>query len=90
MSATQNLTHDKIEKALRDAHKTFFELGKDEYKGIIGKLEFLIASYNYDKNPVGLYEVAPEVRDLLVKIKEENSRAVNKKIITALEKAMEK
>jgi hypothetical protein len=89
MSATQTLTHDKIEKALRDAHKTFFDLGKDEYKGIIGKLEFLIASYNYDKNPIGLYEVAPEVLALLVKTKEENSRSVNKKVITALEKAIE-
>ncbi|MDW8288671.1 MAG: hypothetical protein RMJ89_11425 [Flammeovirgaceae bacterium] len=88
MSSTQN-SHDKIEKALRDAHKTLFDLGKEEYKPMIGKLEFLIASYNYDKNPVGLYQVAPEVKELLTKIKEEKPRAFKKEIITALEKAMQ-
>ncbi|MCU0450385.1 MAG: hypothetical protein MUC97_11185 [Bernardetiaceae bacterium] len=77
-----------IEKACRDAYDKFMKLGKDEYVGILSKLQYLIVSYNADKNPVGLYEVGAEALALLNSIKAKKPNAVAKKLIDDLEKAL--
>lgn len=78
----------KIEKACREAHEKFLKLDADRFHDIISKLEFVIVSYNADKNPVGLYEIGEAALSILKEYKEEKPRLVPKKLIEDLEKAV--
>ncbi len=86
MSTTQN---EKIEQACREAHEKLVKLDPETYKELISKLEFVIASYNYDKNPIGLYEIGELALDALKEYKKEKPRAISKKLVEDIEKALE-
>jgi len=81
-------THDKIEKACIDAKLKFEEIGDLKYSDIRSKLEFVLGSYAFDRNPVGLYEIGTQALFLLQKHHETNAKQVPKKLITDLEKAL--
>ncbi|GAB4183562.1 MAG: hypothetical protein OHK0057_02790 [Thermoflexibacter sp.] len=79
---------EQIENACREAHEKFLKLDAEVYKDIIEKLQFVIVSYNADKNPIGLYHIGAIALDLLKKHKEQKPRQVSKDLIETLEKAL--
>ena len=84
-----SLTPDqKIEKACKEALKKFQQVGSDEFSEVLSKLEFVIGSYNFDKNPVGLYEIGAMALTKLKDLKKAKPRLVSKKLIDDLEKAL--
>ncbi len=78
-----------IEKACIDAHKKFQKLNMVEFNEIKSKLAYVIGSYNFDKNPVGLYEIGAQALDILKTIKQKKPRSINKKLLTDLENALQ-
>ncbi|MDA0196333.1 MAG: hypothetical protein O2887_14820 [Bacteroidetes bacterium] len=54
------------------------------------ELDWVIGSYNYDKNPVGLIEVGNKALGVLKKYQAEKPRLVSKKFVEDLEKAFSK
>jgi hypothetical protein len=81
-------THDKIEKACIEAKQKFDDLGMIEYSDIRSKLEFVIGSYRFDRNPIGLYKIGTEALTILKKHHEANPKQIPKKLINDLEKAL--
>jgi hypothetical protein len=77
---------DKFRNACEEAVKVFEKSNIETQSEIISNLEYCIRSYNYDKNPVGLYEFGAIALTELISYKEKNPRKVNKKIITNLER----
>lgn len=73
------------EKACIEAKSKLEKLGIEE--NIQSELTWVIGSYNYDKNPVGLYEVGSKALGALKEFKTEKPRMVSKKFIEDLEKA---
>jgi len=76
----------KIEKACFDAKKKLSSLGIEEK--IQAELEYVIGSYNFDRNPVGLYEIGGKAFKALENFKKENPRKVSKKLLTEIEVAL--
>ncbi len=81
---------EKFRNACEDAVQTFTKLNNENQKQIKSKLEYCIGSYDYDKNPVGLYQYGELAMNELKAFKAKYPRKVNKKIITNLEKFMVK
>jgi len=81
------------DEKLRDAcHKAFLCLKKinDPANNLIqSKLEYVVGSYDNDKNPIGLYEISKLALPLLKSIKIKSPRKVTKELITELEKIQE-
>jgi hypothetical protein len=80
--------NQKIEKACDAALEKFQKMGLDKFSDIQSKLEYVLGSYRYDGNPVGLYEVGDLALKALKKIKKESPRLVSQKIVDDLEKAL--
>lgn len=85
MSSASN---EKIEKACEAAFEKFKKINKPEFADTQSKLEYVIGSYRYDGNPVGLYEVGEKALDTLKAYKAEKPKQVSKKLIDDLEKAL--
>ena len=79
---------EKFRNACEAATVVFTKINKDEYKNLQSNLEYCIGSYDYDKNPSGLYEYGKIALEELKAFKVSNPRKVNKKIITDLEKSI--
>jgi hypothetical protein len=79
---------EKLKDACQVAMETFKNLKKPEFKEIISKLEFVIGSFNYDKNPVGLIEFGKISLDMLKEIKKKNPKKISKVVITKLEDSL--
>ncbi|OIR12737.1 hypothetical protein GALL_58040 [mine drainage metagenome] len=85
--ATEN---EKLRNACVKAVETFQKINDEANAEIQSKLEFCIGSYDFDKNPVGLYEFGKKAFKILTKIKEKAPRKVTKKVLEDLEKALAK
>ncbi len=81
----QNL---KIEKACDASLEKFRKLGLDKYADVQSKLEYVLGSFRFDGNPVGLYEIGEKALTELNKIKKGKPRLIAKKLIDDLEKAL--
>ena len=57
--------NEKLEKACKDALAQFEKIGDEKFYEIRSKLEFVLGSYGFDGNPVGLQEYAKKSLDLL-------------------------
>jgi hypothetical protein len=79
---------EKLRNACEAATQVFAKLNKEEYAELQSKLEYCIGSYDYDKNPSGLYEYGKIALDELKAFKAQNPRKVNMKVISDLEKNM--
>ena len=84
-NANQN---QKIEKACKDALEKLKKIGLDKYADIQSKLEYVLGSFGFDENPVGLYEVGEIALKELKKYKKLKPRLVSKKLIDDLEKSI--
>jgi len=78
----------KIEKACEAALAKFQSIGNEKYADIQSKLEYVLGSFRYDGNPVGLYEFGEKALKLLKALKKEKPKSVSEKLITDLEKAV--
>ena len=76
----------KIEKACIDAKEKLESLGIEEK--IQAELEYVLGSYSYDKNPVGLYEIGGKAYKALESYKEDHPRKVSKKLLGDMEAAL--
>jgi hypothetical protein len=83
-----NTKSEKLRDACELAAQTFRKLNTAEHQEIISKLEFCIGSYNFDKNPSGLYEYGYQALNMLKDIKIKSPRKVNKTVVTALEQSL--
>lgn len=75
-----------IEKSCVEAREKLGKIGIEEQ--IQAELDYVLGSYGYDKNPVGLYEIGAKALEALKSYKELKPRAVSKKLITDFEKAL--
>ena len=75
-----------IEKACVEAKQKLESLGVEQT--IQEELAWVIGSYNYDSNPVGLYEIGGKALEALKEVKKGSPRKVSKKLIDTLEKAI--
>jgi hypothetical protein len=83
-----NQVNENLKKRCEEAVVAFQKLNKEEYSEIQSNLEWCLGSYNYDKNPEGLFEYSIKSLDTLKKVKSKEPRKVNKKVIDGLEKAI--
>ena len=79
----------KINESLRDecqvTLETLQKLNQPETKELQSKLAWCIGSFDFDKNPVGLYEFGIVALETMRNIKKNNPRKINKKVIEGLE-----
>lgn len=80
--------NQKIQKACTAALEKFQKVGTEKYADIQSKLEYVLGSYSFDGNPVGLYEIGAKALKDLKKYKKEKPRLVSKKLIDDLETAI--
>ncbi len=78
----------KIGKACDASLEKFKKLGLDKYADVQSKLEYVLGSFRFDGNPVGLYEIGEKALTELKKIKKAKPRLVAKTLIEDLEKAL--
>jgi hypothetical protein len=83
-----NQVNENLKKSCTEAATAFQKLNKEEFNNIQSKLEWCLGSYEYDKNPEGLFEYGIKSLDTLKKVKSKEPRKVNKKVIDGLEKAI--
>lgn len=79
---------EKFRNACEDAVQVFTKLKDEKYNDIKSKLEYCIGSYDYDKNPEGLFEFGKIAHSELTRFKKKNPRKVNKKVLDNLAKYM--
>lgn len=82
------MANEKLRNACFKAFETFQKINDDNNAEIQAKLGFVVGSYDFDQNPVGLYEIGGMALPILKKIKEKNTKKVTKQLITELEKAL--
>jgi len=76
---------EKLRDACQLAMDTLKKLKNPQFNEIISKLEFVIGSYNYDKNPVGLIEFVTIALGILKEVKKKNPKKFSKEVINKLE-----
>lgn len=81
---------DKLRTAIVNALTTFEKINDIANAEIIEKLRFVIGSFDFDKNPIGLYEFGEKALPILTSIKEKNTKLVTKKVIDDLVKVLAK
>ena len=67
-----------------------FRKQKEDYTEIESKLEWVLGSYDYDQNPVGLHEFAVKSLEIMKEVKKEKPRAFAKKLMDKSEKTIKK
>jgi hypothetical protein len=75
-----------IEKACEDALAKLKAL--KAAPDLQADIEWCLGSYRADKNPSGLYEMGEKALSVLTKAAEKNAKAVSKKLLTDLGKAL--
>lgn len=82
--------NENLKKACQDALQAFKKIDDRKYDDIQSKLEYVIGSYEHDKNPMGLHEIGTIALKKLKDYKTKNPRKLNKKYIDGLEKCIKK
>ncbi len=80
--------NEKLKQNCVDAIKAIDKLKNEKFNDIKAKIEWCVASYDNDKNPVGLHESCVEVLQLLSDYKKENPKKITKKIIDGISKSI--
>ena len=83
-----NQVNENLKQSCNVAVEIFRKLKKEEYAEIQSKLEWCIGSYEFDKNPSGLFEYGIKSLDMLKEIKRKQPKKITKKVIDDLEKAI--
>ena len=88
MSYSNTKVNEKMNKACDQALEAFRKLNDPKFNQIESELEFVIGSYNYDNIPTGLHLVGKKALKKLKAVKEEKPRAVTKKCLDDVYKAV--
>ncbi|MFA6400990.1 MAG: hypothetical protein WCX31_05095 [Salinivirgaceae bacterium] len=81
---------EALRNACYNALEFFQKNANPDFADIKAKLEYVIGSYDYDKNPIGLFEIGQIALDSIKELKKNNPRKVAKKLIDDLEKSLAK
>ena len=82
--------NESLKDACADSLDALRKLKDDTFGEINSKLEYVIGSYEFDKNPVGLHEIGQNALSIMKKFKEQNPRKLSKKVIDKMEKSISK
>ncbi|NCB46718.1 hypothetical protein EOM81_06850 [bacterium] len=82
------MNSENLRNACADASEAMAKLNLAAHADLRAKLDYCIGSYDFDKNPEGLYQYGKLTLEALKKFKAKNPRKVNKKIIDNLEQAL--
>jgi len=82
--------YDKLRDACFEAYLFFENFGDPMYDEIKSKLEFVVGSYNFDNNPIGLYEIGEQAVKILKDLKKKSPKKVDKKVLDGLEENLKK
>lgn len=82
------MNNEKLRNACEASTQVLNKLNIDEFNELLANLQYCIGSYDYDKNPSGLYEYGKIALEELKTYKELNPRKVNKKVISNLENTL--
>jgi hypothetical protein len=77
--------NENLRNSCQLALETLTKLNRSETTELQSKLAWCIGSYDYDKNPSGIYEYGVVALETMKTIKTENPRKINKKVIEGLE-----
>lgn len=77
---------EKMEKTVAEAIKKLDKLKVGD--SLAAELSWCWVSYKNDNNPVGVIEKSQEALEVLKEVKTKNSKAVSKKLIEDLAKAL--
>jgi hypothetical protein len=77
--------NENLRNSCQQALETLKKLKRDETTELQSKLEWCLGSYDYDKNPSGLYEYGVVALETMKSIKADNPRKINKKVIEGLQ-----
>jgi hypothetical protein len=80
--------NEKLRDVCEEALTCLNKPGNSAYNEIKAKLEYVIGSYNYDKNPVGLYEIGHLALNALEEISNTKPRKVKKALLKNLKTAL--
>jgi hypothetical protein len=83
-----NANNNKLRNACEAAMLALKKAGNSDHAELQSKLEFVIGSYDFDKNPVGLYEFGERALKVLEEIRTNNPKKVTKKVVTDLENSL--
>ena len=82
------MSNDKLRDACAAASESIEKLNEPKFADLKEKLDFCIGSYDFDKNPEGLYEYGTKALNEMTAYKKKNPRKINKKVLTNLEKTL--
>jgi hypothetical protein len=83
-----NAKSEQLKNACKAALLALQKLGNSGHDDLRSKLEYVIGSYEFDKNPVGLYEFGEKALKVLNDLKKKNPKKISKKILTDLETSL--
>lgn len=82
--------NEALKSACSDAIKAIDKTQDDDFNYLRGVLIYCIGSYEYDLNPIGLYENAGKALKDLTAYKEAKTKKVTKAVLDKLTKAIAK
>jgi hypothetical protein len=80
----ENQVNVTLRNECQNALTTLEKLNISNTEDLKSKLTWCLGSFDYDKNPSGLYEMGIVALETLKDFKKQNPRKVNKKIIEGL------
>lgn len=87
---TSHKINEQLNQGCKEALAAFEKINDNKFADFTSKLEYVIGSYEFDKNPVGLHEFGKKALDTLTDYKKDNPRKVAKKSIEKISKAIER
>jgi hypothetical protein len=87
-TSSRKVTTPDIEKAATTALTKLKELGLDQQ--LQADLEWCLGSYQFDRNPAGLYEMVQRTVTVFSVEKDKKTKGVTSKLITDLSKSLAK
>ncbi len=78
--------NEKIEMSCVDVREKLAQLGIEEK--LQAEMDWVLGSFRNDQNPVGLYEMGEKALKVLTKYKKDHPKAVTKKLLDDLQKAL--
>ena len=80
--------NELLKEACVEAISAIDKTKEADFALVKSKLEYVIGSYEFDKNPVGLHEIGKKAYADLVEYKDANPKKVTKKSLDFISKAI--
>lgn len=83
-----DVKNEKLRDVCLEALTCLNKPGNAKYDELKSKLEYVIGSYNYDKNPIGLFEIGHLALNALEEISADKPRKVKKALLKNLNECL--